>query len=103
TQVALDHLESAPEKLSLLEDFKDIGSHCRREMIEERYTKYKGLVSSLQQQLEDSKQIVQQFKVCVCTPNVKMDAEMSDTELAAPSSSWQTQNSFLSRSLLSNS
>uniref|UniRef100_A0A672TUB9 Centrosomal protein 128 n=2 Tax=Strigops habroptila TaxID=2489341 RepID=A0A672TUB9_STRHB len=98
TQVALDHLESVPEKLSLLEDFKDIGeSHCRREMIEERYTKYKELVSSLQQQLENSKQIVQQFK------NVKMDAEMSDIELAAPSSSWQTQNSFLSRSLLSNS
>ncbi|KFQ43149.1 Centrosomal protein of 128 kDa, partial [Nestor notabilis] len=118
TQVALDHLESVPEKLSLLEDFKDIGeSPCRREMIEERYTKYKELVSSLQQQLEDSKQIVQQFKVCVCTPllfpnknifiwlpqNMKMDAEMSNIELAAPSSSWQTQNSFLSRSLLSNS
>ncbi|KAM9555720.1 centrosomal protein of 128 kDa isoform 2-T7 [Guaruba guarouba] len=98
TQVALDHLETVPEKLSLLEDFKDIGeSHCQREIIEERYTKYKELVCSLQQQLEDSKQIVQQFK------NVKMDAEMSDIELAAPSSSWQTQNSFLSRSLLSNS
>ncbi|KAM9014134.1 centrosomal protein of 128 kDa isoform 14-T19 [Ara ararauna] len=98
TQVALDHLETVPEKLSLLEDFKDIDeSHCRREIIEERYTKYKELVCSLQQQLEDSKQIVQQFK------NVKMDAEMSDIELAAPSSSWQTQNSFLSRSLLSNS
>ncbi|XP_075007477.1 centrosomal protein of 128 kDa isoform X6 [Calonectris borealis] len=63
TRVALDHLESVPEKLSLLEDFKDIGeSHCRREMIEERYTKYKEIVSSLQQQLEDSKQRVQQFK-----------------------------------------
>ncbi|XP_062492216.1 centrosomal protein of 128 kDa isoform X12 [Pezoporus occidentalis] len=98
TQVALDHLETVPEKLSLLEDFKDIGeSRCRREIIEERYTKYKELVCSLQQQLEDSKRIVQQFK------NVKMDAEMSDTELVAPSSSWQTQNSFLSRSLLSNS
>ncbi|XP_057284421.1 centrosomal protein of 128 kDa isoform X3 [Pezoporus wallicus] len=98
TQVALDHLETVPEKLSLLEDFKDIAeSRCRREIIEERYTKYKELVCSLQQQLEDSKRIVQQFK------NVKMDAEMSDTELVAPSSSWQTQNSFLSRSLLSNS
>uniref|UniRef100_A0A8C3J5E4 Centrosomal protein 128 n=1 Tax=Calidris pygmaea TaxID=425635 RepID=A0A8C3J5E4_9CHAR len=69
TRVALDHLESVPEKLSLLEDFKDIGeSHCRREMIEERYMKYKEIVSSLQQQLEDSKQRVQQFKVCVWTP-----------------------------------
>ncbi|KAM6358379.1 centrosomal protein of 128 kDa isoform 11-T18 [Alca torda] len=98
TRVALDHLESVPEKLSLLEDFKDIGeSHCRREMIEERYTKYKEIVSSLQQQLEDSKQRVEQFK------DVKMDAEISDIEVAAPSSSWQTQNSFLSSSLLSDS
>ncbi|KAM6131354.1 centrosomal protein of 128 kDa [Pterocles gutturalis] len=95
TRVALDHLESVPEKLSLLEDFKDIGeSHCRRELIEERYMKYKEIVSSLQQQLEDSKQRVQQFK------DVKMDAEISDIEMAAPSSSWQTQNSFLSSSLL---
>ncbi|XP_075007483.1 centrosomal protein of 128 kDa isoform X11 [Calonectris borealis] len=30
TRVALDHLESVPEKLSLLEDFKDIG-HLRKE------------------------------------------------------------------------
>ncbi|NXW52227.1 CE128 protein, partial [Nyctiprogne leucopyga] len=74
TQVALDHLESVPEKLTLLEDFKDIGeSHCRREMIEERYMKYKEIVSSLQQQLEDSKQRVQQFKVCVCSPLVFSD------------------------------
>ncbi|NXJ76247.1 CE128 protein, partial [Trogon melanurus] len=65
TRVALDHLESVPEKVSLLEDFKDIGSHCRRQMIEERYTKYKEIVSSIQQQLEDSKQRVQQFKVGV--------------------------------------
>ncbi|NXU72201.1 CE128 protein, partial [Oreotrochilus melanogaster] len=105
TRVALDHLESVPEKLSLLEDFKDAGeSHCRREMIEERYTKYKGIVNSLQQQLEDSKQRVQHFKVCVlhlCFPDMKMNAEISDTEVAAPSSSWQTQSSFLSSSLLS--
>ncbi|XP_074765336.1 centrosomal protein of 128 kDa [Athene noctua] len=98
TRVALDHLESVPEKLGLLEDFKDTGeSHCRKEMIEERYTKYKEIVSSLQQQLEDSKQRVQQFK------DVKMDTEISDIELTVPSSSWRTQNSFLSSSLLSDS
>ncbi|XP_071665630.1 centrosomal protein of 128 kDa isoform X5 [Patagioenas fasciata] len=98
TRVALDHLESVPEKLSLLEDFKDIGeSHCRREMIEERYAKYKEIVSSLKQQLEDSKQRAPKFK------DVKMDAEISDIEVAAPSSSWPTQNSFLSSSLLSDS
>ncbi|NXE48109.1 CE128 protein, partial [Casuarius casuarius] len=67
TRVALDHLESVPEKLSLLEDFKDIGVR-KMEMIEERYMKYKEIVSSLQQQLEDSKKRVQQFKVYVCTP-----------------------------------
>ncbi|XP_064919831.1 centrosomal protein of 128 kDa isoform X3 [Columba livia] len=98
TRVALDHLESVPEKLSLLEDFKDIGeSHCRREMIEERYAKYKEIVSSLKQQLEDSKQRAPKFR------DVKMDAEISDIEVAAPSSSWRTQNSFLSSSLLSDS
>ncbi|NWW96943.1 CE128 protein, partial [Rhynochetos jubatus] len=98
-RIALDHLESVPEKPSMLEDFKDIGSHCRREMIEERYIKYKEIVSSLQQQLEDSKQRVKQFKVC----DVKMDAEISDIEVAAASSSWRTQNSFLSSSILSDS
>lgn len=32
-----------------------------------------------------------------------MDAGISDIEMAAPSSSWRTQNSFLSSSLLSDS
>ncbi|NXW75185.1 CE128 protein, partial [Hirundo rustica] len=99
TRVALNHLESVPVKLSLLEDCKDTASHCRREMIEERYMKYKDLVSSLQQQLEDSKHRVKQVKVC----DVKMDAEISDIEVAAHSSSWRTQNSFLCSSLLSSS
>ncbi|XP_061854033.1 centrosomal protein of 128 kDa isoform X1 [Colius striatus] len=94
TRIALDHLESVPEKLSLLENFKDIREfHCQRKMIEERFTKYKEIVSSLQQQLEDSKLRVQQFK----------DAEISDVEVTTPSSSWRTQTSFLSRSLLSDS
>ncbi|NXJ22968.1 CE128 protein, partial [Dicrurus megarhynchus] len=102
TRVALDHLESVPEKLSLLEDCKDTGeSYCRREMIEERYMKYKDIVTSLQQQLEDSKQRVGQVKVCVCTS--LLDAKISDTDTAAHSSSWRSQNSFLCSSLLSNS
>ncbi|XP_059706079.1 centrosomal protein of 128 kDa isoform X7 [Haemorhous mexicanus] len=97
TRVALNHLESVPEKLSLLEDCRDTGeSHCRREMIEERYMRYKDLVTSLQQQLEDSKQRVGQVK------DVKMDAEISDVEVAAHSS-WRTQNSFLCSSPLSSS
>ncbi|NXN02146.1 CE128 protein, partial [Sylvia borin] len=98
TRVALNHLESVPEKLSLLEDCKDTAElHCRREMIEERYLKYKDIVSSLQQQLEDSKQRVRQVK------DVKRNAEISDTEVAAHSPSWRTQNSFLCSTLLSNS
>ncbi|XP_071665629.1 centrosomal protein of 128 kDa isoform X4 [Patagioenas fasciata] len=80
------------ERIMALEE-----SHCRREMIEERYAKYKEIVSSLKQQLEDSKQRAPKFK------DVKMDAEISDIEVAAPSSSWPTQNSFLSSSLLSDS
>ncbi|NXP85231.1 CE128 protein, partial [Passerina amoena] len=114
TRVALNHLESVPEKLSLLEECRDTGSHCRREMIEERYMRYKDIVTSLRQQLEDSKQRVGQVKVCVCTPllykiifiwfpqDVKMDAEISDVEVAAHSS-WRTQNSFLCSSPLSSS
>ncbi|XP_005520271.1 PREDICTED: centrosomal protein of 128 kDa isoform X2 [Pseudopodoces humilis] len=98
TRVALNHLESVPEKLSLLEDRKDTGeSHFRMEMIEERYMKYKDIVSSLQQQLKDSKQRVRQVK------DVKRDAEISDIEVAAHSSSWRTQNSFLCSSPLSSS
>ncbi|XP_041253446.1 centrosomal protein of 128 kDa isoform X1 [Onychostruthus taczanowskii] len=98
TRVALTHLESVPEKLSLLEDCRDTGeSHCRKEMIEERYMRYKDIVTSLQQQLEDSKQRVRQVK------DVKMDAAISDVEVAAHSSSWRTQNSFLCSSPLSSS
>jgi len=41
--------------------------------------KYKEIVSSLQQQLEYSKQRVQQFKVCVCTPLLFSDYFQSTT------------------------
>ncbi|KAM9065364.1 centrosomal protein of 128 kDa isoform 3-T3 [Sarcophilus harrisii] len=54
TRVALDHLESVPEKLSLLEEFKDFGdSRYPRDVTEGRYAKYKELVDSLQHQLDD--------------------------------------------------
>ncbi|KGL79118.1 Centrosomal protein of 128 kDa, partial [Tinamus guttatus] len=96
TRVALDHLESLPGKLNLLEDFKDIGVR-KMEVIEEQYMKYKEIVSSLQRQLEVSKRRVQQLK------DVKIDAEISDMQVAAPSSSWRTQSSFLSSTLLSDS
>ncbi|XP_043404598.1 centrosomal protein of 128 kDa isoform X3 [Chelonia mydas] len=98
TRMALDHLESVPEKLSLLEDFRDFGeSHRQREIIEERYTKYKEIVGSLQQQLEDSKRRIKNFK------DEKMDADVSDIQAAAFSSNWRTKTSFMSSSLLSDS
>lgn len=71
-------------------------------MIEERYTKYKEIVTSLQQQLEGSKQRVQQFKDG-CSSHVEIDAEISGIQVAAASSSRRTQNNFLSSSLLSDS
>ncbi|XP_068048787.1 centrosomal protein of 128 kDa isoform X2 [Anomalospiza imberbis] len=88
-----EEMEALQERIMALE----MESHCRREMIEERYMRYKEIVTSLQQQLEDSKQRAGQVK------DVKMDAEISDVEVAAHSSSWRTQNSFLCSSLLSSS
>uniref|UniRef100_A0A8C4KBG4 Centrosomal protein 128 n=1 Tax=Dromaius novaehollandiae TaxID=8790 RepID=A0A8C4KBG4_DRONO len=88
-----EEMGSLQERIMSLE----MESHCRREMIEERYMKYKEIVSSLQRQLEDSKKRVQQFK------DVKIDAENSNIQVAVPSSSWRNQNSFLSSSLLSDS
>ncbi|XP_043929970.1 centrosomal protein of 128 kDa [Protopterus annectens] len=96
TRVALDHLESVPEKLSLLEDFRDLEeSQRQRGMIEERYAKYKEIVGSLQQQLEDSKRRIQEYK------DEKMDASARSFRLANFSSSLRGQNSFFSSSLLS--
>ncbi|XP_075007480.1 centrosomal protein of 128 kDa isoform X8 [Calonectris borealis] len=44
-----------------------------------------------------------QERIMALEVDVKMDAGISDIEMAAPSSSWRTQNSFLSSSLLSDS
>uniref|UniRef100_UPI00398EE306 centrosomal protein of 128 kDa-like isoform X3 n=1 Tax=Pristiophorus japonicus TaxID=55135 RepID=UPI00398EE306 len=63
TQVALDHLESVPERLSILDGIRDLeDSQRHREMIEERYSKYKEIVSSLQQQLQDSTRRIQEHQ-----------------------------------------
>ncbi|KAJ6661318.1 hypothetical protein lerEdw1_015456 [Lerista edwardsae] len=64
TQVALNHLESVPEKLNLLEDFRDFGDFRNQmDMIEERYSKYKEIVGSLHQHLEESKRRLEDFRV----------------------------------------
>uniref|UniRef100_A0A9J7YGQ7 Uncharacterized protein n=1 Tax=Cyprinus carpio carpio TaxID=630221 RepID=A0A9J7YGQ7_CYPCA len=52
TRLALDNLESVPEKLRLLENFKDL---------EQRYAKYKEIVGDLQHQLEESKRRIQEY------------------------------------------
>uniref|UniRef100_W5MR26 Centrosomal protein 128 n=1 Tax=Lepisosteus oculatus TaxID=7918 RepID=W5MR26_LEPOC len=98
TRLALDHLESVPEKLSLLEDFKDLEeSQRQREMIEHRYVKYKEIVGDLQHQLEESKRRIQEYR------DEKVDAASRGIRLATLSSSVRGQNSFLSSSLLTDS
>nr|XP_014341972.1 PREDICTED: centrosomal protein of 128 kDa [Latimeria chalumnae] len=95
TRVALDHLESVPEKLSLLEDFKDLEeSQRQRNVIEEKYSKYKEILGTLQQQLEDSKHRMQEYR------DLKMDANARSLRIESLSSTLRGQNSFLSSSLL---
>nr|XP_060613245.1 centrosomal protein of 128 kDa isoform X1 [Anolis sagrei ordinatus]XP_060613254.1 centrosomal protein of 128 kDa isoform X1 [Anolis sagrei ordinatus] len=96
TRVALDHLESVPEKLNFLEDSRDLGgSHTQTEVIAERCSKYKEIVGSLQQHLEDSKRRLEDFR------DKKTGADISAIQGA--SSNWRTNTSFMSSSLLSNS
>ncbi|OCT68202.1 centrosomal protein of 128 kDa isoform X2 [Xenopus laevis] len=96
TRMALDHLESVPEKLSLLDSMKDLcDSHQQREVMEERYAQYREIVGSLQQQLEDSKRRIQEYR------EEKVKAEAHSVRLASLSSSLRAHNSSLSNSLLS--
>eukprot|EP00079_Xenopus_tropicalis_P017288 XP_004917114.1 PREDICTED: centrosomal protein of 128 kDa isoform X1 [Xenopus tropicalis] len=96
TRMALDHLESVPEKLSLLDNMKDLcDSHQQREVMEERYAQYREIVGSLQQQLEDSKRRIQEYR------EERIKAEAHSARLASLSSSLRAQNSTLSSSLYS--
>uniref|UniRef100_A0A672ZBT0 Centrosomal protein 128 n=1 Tax=Sphaeramia orbicularis TaxID=375764 RepID=A0A672ZBT0_9TELE len=64
-RLALDHLESIPEKQCLMENFKDLEeSQRQRELVEQRYTKYKEIVWDLQHQLDESKRRIQEYRVC---------------------------------------
>ncbi|XP_048841956.1 centrosomal protein of 128 kDa-like isoform X2 [Brienomyrus brachyistius] len=97
TKLALDHLESVPEKLSLLENIKDLEeSQRQREVVEQRYAKYKEIVCDLQRQLEESKRRIQEYR------DEKLDAMSRSVRLAAFSSS-VGQSSFLSSTLLTDS
>ncbi|KAM7368186.1 hypothetical protein PAMP_014432 [Pampus punctatissimus] len=96
TRVALDHLESIPEKQCLMENFKDLEeSQRQKEMVEQRYTKYKEIISDLQHQLEESKCRVQEYR------DEKLDATSRSLRLAALSSSIKGPDTFLSSSLRS--
>ncbi|KAF6129303.1 centrosomal protein 128 [Phyllostomus discolor] len=92
TRVALDHLESVPEKLSLLEDFKGFrDSHSLSERIDGRYSKYRGHRESLRQHRDDPKYRIRSFKD---------DQTFADSSHAHHgldhSSSWQDRSHFLS-------
>lgn len=77
----MDHLESVPEKLSLLENFKDLEeSQKQREMVEQRYAKYKEIVGNLQHQLEESKKRIQEYR------DEKLDAACRSLQLTSLSS-----------------
>nr|XP_020771962.1 centrosomal protein of 128 kDa-like isoform X2 [Odocoileus virginianus texanus] len=91
TRVALDHLESVPEKLSLLEDFKGFrGSRSLSDRIDERYSKYRVHRESLQQCRDDPKHRIQSFK------DDRNFAESSHAHGLNQSSCWQDHSRFLS-------
>uniref|UniRef100_A0A8P0P6B2 Centrosomal protein 128 n=2 Tax=Canis lupus familiaris TaxID=9615 RepID=A0A8P0P6B2_CANLF len=91
TRLALDHLESVPEKLSLLEDFKDFRDFrsSSAERIDGRYSKYRVHRESLQQHRDDIKYRVRSFKD-------GLFAESSHTHGFEHSSSWHDHSHFLS-------
>nr|DBA14632.1 TPA: hypothetical protein GDO54_005568 [Pyxicephalus adspersus] len=96
TRMALDHLESVPEKLNLLDDIKGLNdSHLQREVMEERYAQYREIIGSLQQQLEDSKRRIQEYR------EDKFKADIQNARLSSLSSSLRANSGFLSSSLRS--
>uniref|UniRef100_UPI0037E9C0E8 centrosomal protein of 128 kDa n=1 Tax=Semicossyphus pulcher TaxID=241346 RepID=UPI0037E9C0E8 len=96
TRVALDHLESIPERQCLMENFKDLEeSQRQRDIVEQRHTKYKEIVWDLQHQLDESKRRIQEYR------DEKLDATSRSLRLAALSSSIKDPSAFLSSSLRS--
>uniref|UniRef100_A0A8C8YVP3 Centrosomal protein 128 n=1 Tax=Prolemur simus TaxID=1328070 RepID=A0A8C8YVP3_PROSS len=91
TRVALDHLESVPEKLSLLEDFKDFrDTRSSSERIDGRYSKYRVHRDSLQHHQDDNKYRNKSFK------DDRTFADGSYTRELDLSPSWQARSRFLS-------
>ncbi|XP_044085505.1 centrosomal protein of 128 kDa isoform X2 [Neovison vison] len=95
TRVALDHLESVPEKLSLLEDFKDLrDSRSFSERIDGRYSKY-GVHRESLQRCDDTKYRVRGFK------DDRIFPESSLAHGLENSFSWHDRSRFLSSPRLS--
>ncbi|XP_030740844.1 centrosomal protein of 128 kDa [Echinops telfairi] len=91
TQVALDHLESVPEKLSLLDDFKDFRASCGfSKRTDGRYSKYKMQRESLQLRRDEAKYRLKSFT------DDKLVPESSHAHGLDHSFSWQDHGSFLS-------
>ncbi|XP_062407121.1 centrosomal protein of 128 kDa-like isoform X2 [Sardina pilchardus] len=96
TRLALDHLESVPDKPNLMENFKDLEeSQRQREAVEQRYSKYKEIVGDLQNQLEESKRKIHEYR------GEKLDATSRSLQLDGLSSSFRGYETFLSSTLLS--
>ncbi|KAJ8009280.1 hypothetical protein DPEC_G00087260 [Dallia pectoralis] len=94
TRLALDHLESVPEKLCLLENFKDLEeSQRQKELVEQRYVKYKEIVGALQHQLDESRRQIQECR------DDKLDATTRSIRLAALSSSIRGSSFFTNSQL----
>ncbi|XP_016534171.1 centrosomal protein of 128 kDa isoform X4 [Poecilia formosa] len=91
TRIALEHLESVPEKHCLLDDFKDL-EESRQQMafVEQRCGRYKEIVRDLQDQLDESKRKIQEYR------EAKLDATSRSLRLAALSSSIKGPSTFLS-------
>ncbi|XP_054900104.1 centrosomal protein of 128 kDa-like isoform X2 [Poeciliopsis prolifica] len=91
TRIALEHLESVPEKQCLLDNFKDL-EESRQQMafVEQRCGRYKEIVQDLQDQLDESKRRIQEYR------EETLDATSRSLRLAALSSSIKGPSTFLS-------
>uniref|UniRef100_A0A8C5LEL8 Centrosomal protein 128 n=1 Tax=Jaculus jaculus TaxID=51337 RepID=A0A8C5LEL8_JACJA len=97
-RVALDHLESVPEKLSLLEGFKDLRDSCNSsERPDGRYSRFRIHRDSLQQHRDDTKFRFKGFK------DDRLFTEGSHAHGLDHSTSWQDHGRFLSSPRFSHS
>ncbi|XP_034018593.1 centrosomal protein of 128 kDa-like [Thalassophryne amazonica] len=93
TRIALEHMDSLPERKCLMDNFKDLQeSQRQRDVVHERYSKYKEIVWDLQHQLDESKRKIQECR------EEKLDATSRSLRLAALSSSIKEPSTMISGS-----